>query len=421
MRMKSVKQIPLPAAANAVLRPSTPLRNVSPPSHRGTAAPQSFSSVPAVSSRETPSAWPRPLVPLQCKLAIGAANDSLEREADSMARVVMQGGPASPAPAVRRKCSCEGSGESCAACEEGKHELQRKTTGRVTPAEAPPIVHEVLQSPGQPLETATRSFMEPRFGHDFSHVRVHHDRPSAESARAIGAHAYASGNHVVFGAGKYRPESPEGQHLLAHELSHVVQQDSGCPAMLSRFKVEDCDAGNPMETSASVTDAHKLAMTMLQSAITKANTSPQPADVVQAAANHFKLALPPANPKDVKHWERVKTALSTMTKADQSATYECEPKQNWWNGGCISGVEAISLWNIHLCPLWWEDHPTTLDRAAILVHEWGHKWGKGINRIFETYRFDKGYAGLPTEKRLHMPDAFMGFVYELHTGMAPNF
>jgi hypothetical protein len=89
----------------------------------------------------------------------------------------------------------------------------------------PPVVHEVLRSPGQQLDTNTRNAVEPRFGHDFSRVRVHTDAKAAQSARAVDALAYTVGSDVVFGANRYSPETPDGQRLLAHELAHVVQQE----------------------------------------------------------------------------------------------------------------------------------------------------------------------------------------------------
>src|SRR5205823_2267360 len=88
----------------------------------------------------------------------------------------------------------------------------------------PPVVHNVLRSPGQALEPGTRAFMEPRFGHDFSQVRVHTDAQAAESARAVNALAYTVGQDVVFGVGQYAPRTLEGKRLLAHELTHMVQQ-----------------------------------------------------------------------------------------------------------------------------------------------------------------------------------------------------
>lgn len=102
--------------------------------------------------------------------------------------------------------------------------LQRSTANGFSTYNAPSIVHDVLRSPGQPLETSTKTFMEPRFGRDFSTVRVHTDAKAAESARAVNALAYTVGQDVVFGAGQYAPGTSEGKKLMAHELMHVVQQ-----------------------------------------------------------------------------------------------------------------------------------------------------------------------------------------------------
>ena len=103
--------------------------------------------------------------------------------------------------------------------------LQRKAAGSDSVSGIPSIVHEVLSSPGQPLDATTRKYMEPRFGHDFSGVRIHADAKAAASARAVNAHAYTVGRSVVFGAGQYAPTRNEGRRLMAHELTHVVQQN----------------------------------------------------------------------------------------------------------------------------------------------------------------------------------------------------
>lgn len=89
---------------------------------------------------------------------------------------------------------------------------------------APPIVHRVLSSPGKELSGETRAFFEPRFGQRFDQVRVHTDATAAESAKAVDAVAYTVGNNVVFNSGQYAPETERGKSLLAHELTHVVQQ-----------------------------------------------------------------------------------------------------------------------------------------------------------------------------------------------------
>lgn len=133
------------------------------------------------------------------------------------------------APRLQRKCSCGG---SCDKCQEERGDdpmLQRKRagSGSLVQAEAPPAVHEVLRSPGSPLDQATRAFMEPRFGHDFSGVQVYSGPAAEQSAEDVHAHAYTVGQKIVFNAGRFAPDTIQGRRLLAHELTHVVQQTSG--------------------------------------------------------------------------------------------------------------------------------------------------------------------------------------------------
>jgi hypothetical protein len=158
---------------------------------------------------------------LQRKLTINEPGDAHEQEADRASEHVMRmpaptGTPiSSSTPAVQLKTASPAS-----------------ASGAV---EAPPIVNEVLHSPGQPLDKSTRDFMEPRFGQDFSGVRVHTDAKAAESARAVNAKAYTAGNNMVFGAGEYAPGTHEGQRLLGHELTHVVQQgQTAAPSAVQR-------------------------------------------------------------------------------------------------------------------------------------------------------------------------------------------
>lgn len=135
----------------------------------------------------------------------------------------------SPSSLLQRKCACGNHttvGGKCDKCK--KQSLQRASLsprGRGTEGKGkvPPIVHEVLRSPGQPLDVATRTFMEPHFEHDFSQVRVHTDAKAAESAKSIDALAYTVGRDIMFGISQYAPATSEGKKLLAHELTHVVQ------------------------------------------------------------------------------------------------------------------------------------------------------------------------------------------------------
>jgi hypothetical protein len=132
---------------------------------------------------------------------------------------------ASASPQLNRKCT------ECEKEDEAGQELQMKPTVSSNPAarDVPPIVHQVLHEPGEPLDAATRSFFEPRFGRDFSSVAIHADAKAAASSRALNANAFTAGQHLVFDEGQYRPNTTAGRRLLAHELTHVVQQSAAMP------------------------------------------------------------------------------------------------------------------------------------------------------------------------------------------------
>jgi hypothetical protein len=164
-----------------------------------------------------------------------------------------------PAPSgiLQRKCGSCGNhtiaGDKCDDCRNKKGVLQRKSSNDSKHSEAPPIVGEVLQSSGQPLDANARSFFESRFGYNFSRVRVHTNVKAANSAQAVRAQAYTVGENIVFGAGRYNPETREGKKLLAHELTHVVQQQrlSRTETMLHRLVNNQVatDAGSESEAT----------------------------------------------------------------------------------------------------------------------------------------------------------------------------
>lgn len=128
------------------------------------------------------------------------------------------------APVTQRACSCQSTSNSgCARCGPGL--LQRSPTNAGEHSDrATRSIHDVIQSAGQPLSDSVRNYMEPRLGHDLSNVRVHTAPKATLSAKAVAAHAYTVGQHVVFGASEYRPETTPGRELLAHELVHTIQQ-----------------------------------------------------------------------------------------------------------------------------------------------------------------------------------------------------
>jgi hypothetical protein len=155
-------------------------------------------------------------VRLQAKLRVNTPGDIYEQEADRVAEGVTD----------RQDSHVESdfrSGHSNRL--DDRYAVRRKgVQDDSAPIEAPPIVEEVLRSSGQSLDASTRSFMEQRFGHDFSRVRVHTDARAAASAQALGAWAYTINSHVAFGPGQYQPDTIAGRKLLAHELTHVIQQ-----------------------------------------------------------------------------------------------------------------------------------------------------------------------------------------------------
>ena len=159
---------------------------------------------------------------VQAKQAISNPNDTEEREADRVVDHVMR---ADKDYSKAAQCPCMLSGgELCEECKQKRSMIPRRAAGSGTPTAIPKIVRNVLHSPGRALDAATRAFFEPRFGQDFSHVRVHTGAEAEASTRSISALAYTAGEHVVFGAGQYAPRSDDGRRLLAHELTHVVQQ-----------------------------------------------------------------------------------------------------------------------------------------------------------------------------------------------------
>ena len=136
--------------------------------------------------------------------------------------------PSPKGSTLLRKCACGGSKQS----DDEKRKsalLQRKGQRPITAAEeegVPAVVDTALRSGGEALPEAVRHHFEAHFGHDFSQVKIHTDGVAAQSARSVGARAFTVGSDIVFNSSEFQPHSPAGRHLLAHELTHVVQQSA---------------------------------------------------------------------------------------------------------------------------------------------------------------------------------------------------
>jgi hypothetical protein len=247
---------------------------------------------------------------LQTKLTVSTPGDAFEQEADRVADQVMR----MPEPLVQRACACGGSCDSCKSGsdhhDEASHKVQLKHADHGSPvAEAPPAVNDALAGAGRPLDGGTRAYFEPRLGADLSGVRVHEDARAAESAQSVNALAYTVGRDIVFAPGQYRPASRDGQRLLAHELTHVLQQTAQgglalqrfVPCTRARLSLEDCPKREPNE-------------------VAEARTSPMVVEYLTAPEQGYLISnfavgqsrLKP-NAKNEPNWAAMIAALSDKT------------------------------------------------------------------------------------------------------------
>jgi hypothetical protein len=203
----------------------------------------------------------------QPKLTINQPNDVFEQEADEMADNVMR----MPAPSFNDsaffKPAIRSVQRKCHDCEEEDKMLHRKESSYGEAERNNQLDSYVasLGSSGQHLPEASRTFFEPRFGYDFSNVRVHNDTVAAKSAQSINALAYTTGNNIVFNNGQFSPDSDSGKRLMAHELTHIVQQGGGATNVKRKAASTSCTAnanGAPADPAATLQAANDRAVLM---------------------------------------------------------------------------------------------------------------------------------------------------------------
>jgi hypothetical protein len=165
----------------------------------------------------------------QPKPSVNKPDDVYKHEADATAGTMMRRkAPSTPntffsPQIIQRKCTH---------CEEEEKKMQRKEVDQITTGTSAPTEKYLSSlSGGKNLSSEERSFFEPRFGYDFANVRLHTNNEANESAKTVNALAYTHGNNIVFGPGQYQPGNQESKKLLAHELTHVAQQNG---AMIHR-------------------------------------------------------------------------------------------------------------------------------------------------------------------------------------------
>ena len=267
---------------------------------------------------------------LQAKLAIGASNDPLEREADRVADQVL----AAPANAAVSSVSPR---------------IQRFAGQPIGEAStAPASVDLALTGSGRPLEPALRQDMERRFGHDFSRVRVHADAAAEQSARDVDANAYTVGNRIVFGAGRFAPGLIDGKKLIAHELTHVLQQSGPTAGLLQRSpdekkkpeekptaKFVGCDKDRLPVVQDAIKEAEALASRALQAFEREYPFTNE----IAAMKTHFGSL---ANDQKATIIERYKHVLSNLS----GKTYTCAKN----NKKVREGNEVVDICGQAGCP-----------------------------------------------------------------------
>ena len=180
---------------------------------------------------------------------LGPRDDAFEQEADRVADAVMSGGTMQPQADGEEMLQRQPEEEEeelqlkpeevqRQSEEEEEEMIQPKAAGTGAARGSVPVAVQTVASGGAPLPAAERAFFEPRFGRDLSHVRIHADAGAATAAKGIGARAYTLRNHVAFGPGQYNPGSTEGRRLMAHELTHTLQQGAHGRATIRR----DCES-----------------------------------------------------------------------------------------------------------------------------------------------------------------------------------
>jgi hypothetical protein len=219
---------------------------------------------------------------IQTKLAINQAGDEYEREADRISEQVM------------RMPELQQPGREHESLQTKR--VQASDTGQII---APPIVHEVIATPGHPLDPATRAFMESRFVHDFSKVRVHSGGAAEQSAREVNANAYTLGHDIVFGAGQFAPRTQEGRRLITHELAHVIQQTPPSPHQPSLSR-------NP--TSGKTADSIATGMRHLPSPMLQR-------DLDSEAENPWDKLSPPVRKQAQELWDECDDSIGVLNEA----------------------------------------------------------------------------------------------------------
>lgn len=353
---------------------------------------------------------------IQTKLSINKPGDRWEQEADRIADRVVSG---------EEQISARGPAPV---------QVQR-TGSESVEMTSPPQVNEVLGRPGQPLDTGARTLMEGRFGHDFGRVRVHTDVQAADSARAVNALAYTVGEHVVFGTGQYAPQTGPGHRLLAHELTHVLQQAGGIPMVArqtspppprppGQVQAESMAQWYPSYPGCGPWQRRRIdyQLTLARSHVRNAisalqdELNPSPSGIITIAGSALEHQFHTHNPAHIRtiisRMEGIQTSLNRGVNNFRCVTRAgCISQCNSTTADACAGPSAP----IRLCPGHFENG--NYQGTMNLIHEAGHQSGRGmVGGASHIYRHDVRFAGLTTAQAMNNPDSYTLFVRDLHYG-----
>lgn len=377
----------------------------------------------------------RSKLPVQTKLALSQPGDVYEQEAARVAEKVMR----MPAPTVQRTCaSCTAGGSTCPGCEAEESEpVQRKTEGVSEGSSS--VSGSFVQSlgPGKPLDPSTRAFMEPRFGQDFSDVRLHTDAKAAESAHSVNALAYTVGRDVVFDLGQYAPGTAVGRKLLAHELAHTIQQGGRQslqrqPATGTTTTVQatgNCSVAEGSALTGAITRAIQWLHTAIQSLhwYEALPLSRRTAAIRTALQFHFHTTNP-------FHAALIRTRLAQVRdglESPQGTPSDCAAAGDT---GCGSATTAYQQGGrVVWCPYMFASGRTLDAQARTVVHEYTHAHARRLplaagfaefsdrtpRRIPDRAYLDRRYyLDLTPEEAMDNADSYANLVQDLGTGTA---
>ena len=362
-------------------------------------------------------------LPIQTKLRVSETADVHEQEADRVADQIMR----MPEPTLQRSCATVDT--SCPECETKKDHLVQRAVESHSNHDELSVGDTFLSGlgPGQPLDPATRAFMEPRFGHDFGDVRLHTNATAAESAAAVNAQAYSVGKDVVFGSGYYAPAGTAGQRLLAHELTHVLQSRASSRPEVRRQATTTSttltvppNICNPTQ-SREIAPAVATAQQWLRAADTRLTTymsamaAPGSAPTGSSLLRHF-AASDAGTARYIQNRIRlIADRLRTDANAPSPLTVQCHTSTDLGCGGAAAYVRAQTSLMV-FCPSFFGQNQTW--QIETMIHEIAHSLPPSSGPLHITdraYQRDRLYGSLSAGEALTNAESYALLVQDLAT------